>query len=293
MRCHLIEPGEPAASPLEDEEGARVQSRAGIGAAVRALLGASPRIRVGDPPVDAAVLVHGRGLPGAAAEGLREAPRLLDRVEPPGDRSTRGIERDEFAPRSRALGGGAREDEAVGYRRRDRDRRPGRSAEVRPPEHPTAPCVQREGGLGRVPEDRILRQREPVRAAVLDVEVPRPQPAPGFGVECIDVAVQVLDVDDAVRDERGGSRDPGEARACRVAEAPGKVQRTHVRGVDLRTACRARTCKVAVRSCPLAVAATRAAGGEYESGEQRKEGAHRSSLATLPSRKLGTVPWAT
>ena len=78
-----------------------------------------------------------------------------------------------------------------------------------------------------------VAHRDPVWALGGHVEVLRPDGLPGGLVECVDVRVEVLHVDDAVEDD-GVRREDAERQGGRRVDGsrPGDTQRVDVRRID-------------------------------------------------------------
>jgi hypothetical protein len=235
----------------------------------------TPGIRIGGSPVDAPLRIHRRRMPGTAARGFaREAPGTDDRVEPPAHRSGLRVQGEERAPAAGGLTGRARVDEAVGDERRDRDRVP-RPRQPGPPSLDSRARGEREGaGVGVAVHDPV-RHRDTVRPTVRAPVPVVPEQVPVGEREGVDVAVQVLDVHPAVRDDRRRGIDAGEPGLPAKPETPTNPKPVAVGG---RRRAGYGTCArvVCVRLGPVDAAGRlrlpgAAAAGERKEAERRDE----------------------
>ena len=258
VRRHLIGPTEAACPSREDDEGVRVLDVAGVVATVRTLRRPTPGVGIRRAPVDIAFGVDGRGLPRpAAACHLRVPPGGENRVEAPPDASSRRVEAEEDASATGRHPGRARQHQpAVRDHRRNRDRVHGRG-EPCLPDHASSTCIEREGAFVRVPEDHAAGCRHPIRAVAGAREPRAPQRVPIGERKSLDVAVEILDEDGALTDDRGRCGDAREAGPTGKRVAPHRSQRRDVAGTNLGPDCRPRARYAGVRHRPFARATRR------------------------------------
>ena len=283
---HLVVPEQLAARPGQDDQRVGVERGPGEGGAVRQLLRAAPRPRVGDAGVDVAALVHADRVPEAAAAGLRRRPGLLDRFEAPDGLTRAGRQRVERPPPARREALRAHIDAAAVDNRGNADELLVRADEQVRPEPAAGARIEGERRRIRGGVDGRADDREAVGAVVRRSQRDLPARAARTHVQGVDARGRVLDVDGIPPQHRVGG-DGAEAGAAPwiQGEAPAHPQAAdrarRDRGGREGTGAR----DGAVRSRPGASSSRR--GGGCEQGKQRRARQQRCQPASTQHRRPG------